>query len=159
MNVPCVKAVDNWWFCCKNGRVDKWMCCYLSCGMSFFAGVMINVYACFFHSIPTCKGHFNFYSLLFLVTSDDRSMIDLSADRCTCMRVSMTEDGIWMQVYYFTRSLLMNIFYFVGFWNKHCLIVSMYVDDSEGKPEVVFMGNAWSDDSLCQRVDCWNGSW
>ena len=78
----------------KKKRVDKWMCCYLSCGMFFFAEVMINVYACFFHSIPTCKGHFIFYSLLFLVTSDDRFMIDLSVDGCTCLCESMTEDGI-----------------------------------------------------------------
>ena len=62
--------------------------------MLFFAGVMINVYACFFHSIPTHKGHFIFYSLLFLVTSDDRFMIDLSIDGCTCMCESMTDDGI-----------------------------------------------------------------
>ena len=62
--------------------------------MSFFAGVMINVYACFFHSIPTHKGLFIFYSLLFLVTSDDRFMIDLSVDGCTCLCESMTEDGI-----------------------------------------------------------------
>ena len=158
-NLPCAKAVDNWWFHHKNERVDKWMCCYLSCGMLVFCGSDDKCECMFLSFYPYMWG--TFYLLFIIVSGHEWWPFHDWPVGWWMYMYARIDDWRWNlnAGVLFYSTITDEYFYFVGFWNKYCLIVSMYVDDSAGETRVVFMGNAWSDVSSYRFVDCWNESW